>query len=144
MLKHYLVIYGGRNNQLCSESLSKSDELQTSNLNAVSHNLKLSSNRRYSTVALNDIWMYDTIKNEWIVIILNAKIPRSRWGASIASIDNRLYLFGGLNLNEYCKPLLYSLTVAEVQLVPTMKAAHGESKKTKDNIEPKVAKFKVL
>lgn len=99
---NYLVIYGGRNDNLCDPVNQNFAPEDVAN-----------SPKGYSTIALNDIWMYHTINNTWTTVLLHGHIPKSRWGAGIWECDHKMYLFGGWSWNEYSKADLFTLSQNE-------------------------------
>jgi hypothetical protein len=72
------------------------------------------SAKAYSAVnnlALNDICMYNIMFNKWEKLAINGFHPSSRWGHSIAAYKhNKIILFGGLNMSQYCENSLSVLT----------------------------------
>ena len=38
-------------------------------------------------------------------------LPSSRWGAKLAATENKLMLFGGMNLNNYCESIIYDIKI---------------------------------
>ena len=87
ILDKYLIIYGGRNDVLY--------------------------NRNYSTIALNDICLYDIEQNTWEILALYGTIPKSRWGSAITTHRDHIYVFGGLSWNQYAAPLLHVLDLSQ-------------------------------
>ena len=80
----YLVIFGGRNDLTFKE---------------------------IQNVALNDLHLYHVITNTWTAIAMFGEFPSSRWGAKLAASENKLLLFGGMNLNNYCESVLFDIKI---------------------------------
>lgn len=78
--KNQLVIYGGRN-----------DNVYT----------------LIKNVALNDLHIYDCKLNRWAAIAIYGDIPGSRWGHKLVANENKIVLFGGMNLSTYCESVLF-------------------------------------
>ena len=82
-----MAIFGGRNNNLYSE---------------VEDN-----------VALNDLHLNDLVRNTWVTVAIYGNIPLSRWGHQLFScnttskLENKLFLFGGVNLHSYCNSTIF-------------------------------------
>ena len=71
IFKNQLVIHGGRSDTIYS----------------IIHNC-----------ALNDLHIYDIAKNTWCAIAFYGDIPNSRWGHKLCNNENKIMLFGGMNL----------------------------------------------
>ena len=70
----YFVVHGGRNDTLYRESLK--------------------------TVALNDLHLLCLKSKTWTTVaIFTDEFPESRWGHQLVSNNDRLMLFGGMNLH---------------------------------------------
>ncbi len=50
-------------------------------------------------MALNDLHIYDVATNRWNAIAMYGDIPGSRWGHTLVSNEQKIMLFGGMNLN---------------------------------------------
>jgi hypothetical protein len=50
-------------------------------------------------------------QKEWIMLAMFGVPPCSRWSNMLASHNDNLYIFGGVNLNSYCKSNLYKLQI---------------------------------
>jgi hypothetical protein len=72
MINQYYVIFGGKNDQIYSDSLK--------------------------TVALNDLHLLDTTTNTWVTVALFGDSIPSRWGHSMVVAANSLLIFRGMNL----------------------------------------------
>jgi hypothetical protein len=89
IFEKYLLIYGGRNDELCyksSEQLCSEGILET-DPNTASPPQRTNSHCNYSTIALNDICLYNIEKDSWITLALYGSIPKSRWGGSMCVMD---------------------------------------------------------
>ena len=53
----------------------------------------------------NDLTLFHIDKKEWIVPSINSELPY-RFGASCVSSSNRIYIFGGSELNSYSNGVL--------------------------------------
>ena len=84
--KKQLVIYGGRND-------------------AVFPTIK--------NVALNDLHIYEVESNKWSAIAMYGDIPGSRWGHKLVANENKIMLFGGMNLTSYCESVLYDIHIGK-------------------------------
>ena len=74
---YFIVIYGGKSDKIFKD---------TKNL------------------ALNDFCLYDIPNNKWDTIVTHGFHPISRWGHSMCAIDKeQVLVFGGINLQSYCK-----------------------------------------
>ena len=60
----------------------------------------------------NDLSLFNIDKKEWIVPTLNIELP-FRFGASSASSKNKLYIFGGNEINNYSDGVLLELLIAK-------------------------------
>ena len=72
-----MAIYGGRNNK------DAFDEVKN--------------------IALNDLNLLDLETRTWTVISILGEVPSSRWGHSMATNDETLYIFGGKNMLSFAK-----------------------------------------
>ena len=84
--KNQLVIYGGRNDAIFSA---------------------------IKNVALNDLHIMDVESNTWCRIAMYGDIPGSRWGHKLVANENKIMLFGGMNLNSYCESVLYDIHIGK-------------------------------
>ena len=82
--RNQLVIFGGRND-------------------AVFPSIK--------NVALNDLHIYDVALNRWSALALYGDILGSRWGHRLVSNQNKIVLFGGMNLTSYCESVVYDIHI---------------------------------
>ena len=82
--KNQLVIFGGRND-------------------AVFPSIK--------NVALNDLHIYDVALNRWSALALYGDILGSRWGHRLVANQDKIMLFGGMNLTSYCESVLYDIHI---------------------------------
>ena len=64
-------------------------------------------------VALNDLHIYDCKLNRWAAVAMYGDIPGSRWGHRIVANDNKIVLFGGMNLSTYCESVLYDIHIGK-------------------------------
>ena len=64
-------------------------------------------------VALNDLHIYDIQKNTWCAIALYGDIPNSRWGHKLCANENKVMLFGGMNLNSYNDSEVYEIFIGK-------------------------------
>jgi len=60
----------------------------------------------------NDISMFNIDKKEWITPSTNLELP-FRFGASSASYKNKLYFFGGNEVNNYSDGVLLELLIVK-------------------------------
>lgn len=67
-------------------------------------------------VALNDLHIYEVDANRWATIAMYGEIPGSRWGHRLVSNDNKIMLFGGMNLNFYCESVVYDIHISKCYL----------------------------
>ena len=84
--KNQLVIFGGRND-------------------AIFPTIK--------NVALNDLHIYDIAANRWSAIAIYGEIPSSRWGHKLVANEQKIILFGGMNLNSYCESVIYDIFIGK-------------------------------
>ena len=70
-------------------------------------------------VALNDLHIYEVDANRWATIAMYGEIPGSRWGHRLVSNDNKIMLFGGMNLNFYCESVVYDIHISKCYLQQT-------------------------
>ena len=40
-------------------------------------------------------------------------IPGSRWGHKLVANENKIMLFGGMNLSSYCESVLYDIHIGK-------------------------------
>ena len=66
-------------------------------------------------VALNDLHIYDVASNRWCTLAMYGDIPSSRWGHRIIANDNKIMLFGGMNLGSYCESVLYDIHIGKLK-----------------------------
>jgi len=64
-------------------------------------------------VALNDLHIYDVRSNRWSAIAMYGDIPGSRWGHKLVANDQKIMLFGGMNLGSYCESVLYDFFIGK-------------------------------
>ena len=65
-------------------------------------------------VALNDMHVYDVLNNTWCALAIYGDLPRSRWGHKLATnSEDKIMLFGGMNLNSYCESVIYEITIGK-------------------------------
>ena len=83
-----LVIYGGRNDTIFAG---------------------------VNNIALNDINLLNLITRQWCQVSLYGLHPCSRWAHTIVpnreSYPSGVYVFGGVNLTNYCRSKLYQLDI---------------------------------
>lgn len=60
----------------------------------------------------NDISLFHVDKKEWIIPATNIELP-FRFGASCTSNKNKLYIFGGSEVNNYSDGVLLELLIAK-------------------------------
>jgi len=60
----------------------------------------------------NDISMFNIDKKEWITPSTNLELP-FRFGESSASYKNKLYIFGGNEVNNYSDGVLLELLIVK-------------------------------
>ena len=66
-------------------------------------------------VALNDMHIYDSKTNAWCAVAIYGDVPRSRWGHKLATNDDqKIMLFGGMNLNSYCESVFYEINIEKL------------------------------
>eukprot|EP00347_Sterkiella_histriomuscorum_P001925 403370142 len=83
----YLVITGGRNNQIY---------------------------KKLNNIALNDICLFNTIIFQWETLAIYGSIPASRWNHGMVQIEeNRLLVIGGVNTNSYMNSQIFSFEFGE-------------------------------
>ena len=80
--KNQLVIFGGRNDEVFPT---------------------------IKNVALNDLHIYDVAKNRWATIAIYGDMPESRWGHRLVANENKIMLFGGMNLSSYCESVIFDI-----------------------------------
>ena len=66
-------------------------------------------------VALNDLHIYDIAKNTWCAIALYGDIPNSRWGHKLVALENKIVLFGGMNLTTYNESEIFQFEIGKQQ-----------------------------
>jgi hypothetical protein len=54
---------------------------------------------------LGDFWKFNTITNEWIQIKNSKNLPSSRFGCKMVTMENKIYLIGGLFRNTPYKEI---------------------------------------
>ena len=64
-------------------------------------------------VALNDLHILDIEANCWIAIAMYGDIPGSRWGHRLVSNDQKIMLFGGMNLSSYYESVVYDIHISK-------------------------------
>ena len=113
LFKHYLVIYGGRCDEIYQE---------------------------INSVALNDISLYNIESNTWESLVIYGDMPCSRWGHSFVATDKHFIVFGGINSDRYCNADLFAFTFDpkivenEIQLRETqIQKLKDEAKRKKFN-----------
>lgn len=97
-IKSYLVIHGGRNDEIFSSMRN---------------------------VALNDLHLYDINLNQWMAVAIYSYVPISRWGHRMcaeqnASQDyqtNRILLFGGINLKSFCDSSVHEINFDPIRIL---------------------------
>ena len=62
-------------------------------------------------VALNDLHVYDVAANKWSTLAIYGDMPASRWGHSLVANQDKIVLFGGMNLNSYCESIIYDIYI---------------------------------
>ena len=91
VFKNYFIVHGGRNDTQYNESLK--------------------------TVALNDLHLLDIKTNTWnTVAIFTDEVPTERWGHSMVATNNKLMIFGGMNLNQYCESSVFEIIIDDNQI----------------------------
>jgi hypothetical protein len=64
-------------------------------------------------IALNDLHLFDINKKTWMTIAMfGEQMPESRWGHSMTTVNNKLLIFGGMNLRCYCESVIWELDVS--------------------------------
>ncbi len=92
---HMLVIYGGRNDNIFSMT---------------------------NNVALNDICIFNLNKFTWETVAMFGQMPCSRWSHCMVArgyeqmSSDGFMIFGGVNLQNYCKSTLYNFQLSDVKL----------------------------
>lgn len=84
--KNQLVIFGGRNDEIFPVIKS---------------------------VALNDLHIYDVATNSWLALAIYGDIPTSRWGHKLAANQDKIMLFGGMNLSSYSESVVYDIKISK-------------------------------
>ena len=84
--KNQLVIFGGRNDAIFPA---------------------------IKNVALNDLHIYDVDSNRWAAIAMYGDMPGSRWGHKLVANENKIVLFGGMNLGSYCESVIYDIHIGK-------------------------------
>ena len=64
-------------------------------------------------VSLNDLHIYDIEQNRWAAIAMYGEIPGSRWGHRLVSNEQKIMLFGGMNLSSYCESVVYDIHIGK-------------------------------
>ena len=64
-------------------------------------------------VALNDLHILDIASNRWLSIAMYGDIPGSRWGHRLVANENKIMLFGGMSLDQYCESVLYDIHIGK-------------------------------
>ena len=64
-------------------------------------------------VALNDLHIYDVASNTWSAVAMYGDIPGSRWGHRLVSNENKVMLFGGMNLSIYCESVFHDIIIGK-------------------------------
>ena len=84
VFKNYFIVHGGRNDQQYNDKLK--------------------------TVALNDLHLLEIKTSTWTTVAIFAEeIPESRWGHRLVASSNKLLLFGGMNLEQYCESAIFEI-----------------------------------
>jgi hypothetical protein len=66
------------------------------------------------TVSLNDLHLLDLRTNNWVsVAIFGELLPQSRWGCSLVASNEKLLLFGGMNLEKICSSSIYEINIGK-------------------------------
>jgi hypothetical protein len=96
-IRSYLVIYGGRNDEIYSGNQPNQPQIKN--------------------VALNDLHLYDTKLNMWMQVALYGELPCSRWGHSMAGSSeggkDKILVFGGINLESFCDSSIYEFSFSK-------------------------------
>jgi hypothetical protein len=97
-IKTFLVIHGGRNDEIYSSQI---------------HN-----------IALNDLHVLDIMTLTWMSVAIFNEVPTSRWCHILCAEDhnqdyegNKLIIFGGANMSNMCDSCLYELDFSELNIV---------------------------
>ena len=64
-------------------------------------------------VALNDLHIYDIQANRWLPVVIYGDMPSSRWGHKLVANQDKIMLFGGMNLNSYCESVLWDFHIGK-------------------------------
>ncbi|KAI8578057.1 hypothetical protein K450DRAFT_248809 [Umbelopsis ramanniana AG] len=56
----------------------------------------------YHSVGENDMFLYDTVQNEWLEPHVIGRTPHIRFGHASTVIDNCIYVFGGCQIENEC------------------------------------------
>jgi len=92
----YLAIFGGRNDQIYPI---------------------------IKNVALNDLHLYDLTKKQWTQVALYGDLACSRWGQSMATINNKkILLLGGMDLSSYAPSVTHEIYIGKL-IIPLSKFA---------------------
>ena len=87
----YFVVFGGRSNNIFSESMKN--------------------------VAFNDLHLLNISSREWVSLALfGEELPESRWGHSMVATNSSILLFGGMNLKHYCPSAVYEFSSNQKKL----------------------------
>ena len=86
IFNNYFIVFGGRNDKMYCDDMK--------------------------TVGLNDIHLLDLKTSNWVTVAMFGEIlPQSRWGCSLVSSNNKLLLFGGMNLEKICSASIYEVNI---------------------------------
>ena len=102
-IKNYLVIHGGRNDEVFSS---------------------------LKNVALNDLHLYDINQNRWMAVAIYNAVPVSRWGHKMCAEQtpqsdyqsSKLIIFGGINLKSFCDTSVYEIDFGKSSLQSTFQS----------------------
>jgi len=106
-----LVIYGGRNDSIFANT---------------------------KNVALNDICIFNVNLKQWISLVIYGTHPCSRW--SHLMVPNRgwnadgMLVFGGVNLNNYCKSRLHTFLISNYGPSRDRKSSSASPKAARNNL----------
>ena len=91
--------------------------------------------KEVQNVALNDLHLYHVLTNTWTAIAIYGELASSRWGARLAASDNKLILFGGMNLNNYCESVLYDIKIDNAAVADYLQVKNTQERNSYGQIE---------
>ena len=64
-------------------------------------------------VALNDLHVYDVAENRWQALAIYGDLPESRWGHRLVANQEKIVIFGGMNLGTYCESVFFDIHIGK-------------------------------